>query len=270
MESFRPRTETEQVPTPEYWPGNPEVPFAREYFDLQLGFARILSERGNTPLFDTVGKVAPQINRHIYGYGANGISELIEGVTEENAAAVAYDSYLKETDAEHPVPYHDGKRFGCFSHTYDPGRKTAYVHFVNAEYGTPGPLAKEREEFRRQELAAVLRDIRSRYPDAELMENRSWLFNIESFRRLFPQEYLAKVEQSNDLSQWRRGTVIWGQFLNSEMQVKKDMADLLLERARNVSLEPGITSRILEAPLYRPVVVEGPLQDFYDLYDIRT
>jgi len=268
MEGKHERPAVERFPTPSYWPGNPEVPFDRKYFDLQLEFARTLSKRSGTPLFDMVSGVAPVVNHGINGYGAHGIPEIIEGVTEENAAAIAYENHLKEIDP-HPVPYHDGKRFGCFSHTYDKDRKTAYVHFVNAEYGTPGPLAKERIEYRREELAAVLRDIRTRHPDAELMENRSWLFNIDAFRRLFPKEYLARVMPSVDKTQWRRGTVIWGQFLDSEMKVKEDMANVLLERAHTVSIEPGMTAELLASPLYMPVHVEGPLQDFYDLYDIR-
>lgn len=272
MESFRERPRQRPEEAPAYWVERPNVPFDRGYFELQFAFARALAERNERDLLEEVKSVAPAIDRHITGYGANGRSELLDGVTEETAVEIAYQNYLKEAgftaSVQEVIPYHHGTRYGCFSHTYDAQRHMAYIHFVNAEHGETGPLAKENIAHREHELRDVLQNIKHSHPDAELMMNRSWLFNTEAFRRLFPESYVNSREVNEDPVLWRRGTVVWGQFIDSKLRVKQDLAEVLLERARTIPVTPQATSQLLEAPLMKPVHIEGPIQDFYDKYGV--
>jgi hypothetical protein len=276
MESLE-RKSTKSVETgPEYWKERPNVPFDRGYFDLQFEFARALAQRNGRDLMEVIGSVAPAIDNHIMTQSPSGLRELRDGITEETAVDTAYENYLKACGfgdpqkAREPIPYHSGSRFGCFSHTYDASRRMAYVHFVNAEHGNPGPLAKENIAHRESELKDVLQNIKRSHPDAAFMMNRSWLFNVEAFRRLFPESYVNSRETDESPRLWLHSTVIWGQFLDSELKVKKEPADILLDRARTIAVTKDSISGLLEAPLMKPVYIEGPIQAFYDKYGVTS
>lgn len=275
MESYREWPRTNSETGPEYWVERPNVPLDRGFFELQFEFARSLAARNERDLLEVIGSVAPALDRHIMEQASNGRMELRDGVTEETVVDVAYDTYMEwngfldPEKAARTIPYHNKNRYGCFSHTYDDSSKTAFIHFVNAEHGSAGPLAKENMPHREHEMRDVLLNIKRSHPDVEKMMNRSWLLNLEAYRRLYPQQYIDNREVTEEARLWRLGTTIWGQFLDSELKVKQDLAEILLERARTIAISKDAPTGLLEAPLMKPMRVEGPIELFYDKYGIE-
>lgn len=275
MESFKEQLRANAETTPEHWKERPNVPFDRGYFELQFEFAKGLATRNERDLLEVIESVAPVLDGHIKDYASNGRTELFADVTESTVVDIAYENYMKWSGFRDPqkaaetIPYHSNNRFGCFSHTYDPAKKMAFIHFVNAEHGNPGPLARENMANREQEMRDVLLNIRKSHPEAAFMMNRSWLLNLEAYRRLYPQQYIDNREVAEEPRLWRLGTTVWGQFLDSEMKVKPDLAEILLERARTIAISKDAPTGLLEAPLMKPMRVEGPIKHFYDKYGIE-
>ena len=274
------------VETPEYWKDNPPFKSPKEYFKLQYEFAKIMAERNGISLTDAIAEYAPIMQKALHKLDANGkeLADPIEGLTEESLFEAGYEMAqerrreAKEKD-EH-TPYHDekGLRFGCHSYDYDESTKTVRVHFFNAEAEeewedgkdvAKGPLSKEKIDRRRHELAEMFKDIKARHPEAEHVHGRSNLYNLEAYRRLYPESYeVGDVDYSPEL--WKQGMGIWGQFLGGnekaegEYGFKRELAEEFLEKAKTTPLDA-----LADALAYPPRTADGPIQDFYDLYGIK-
>ncbi|HWH07162.1 MAG TPA: hypothetical protein VNU47_01380 [Candidatus Paceibacterota bacterium] len=259
-----------EVATAEYWEGNKEIPIARDFFTLQFEFAKKMAKHAERPLLNMVEEYAPFINRHIYQWDERedgAPPHLIEGVTEDTMLDISYARYL-ETVGDWPLSYNRGRRFGCFAYDYDAHRKAAQIHFMNAEYSADGPLSSSKVPYRKYEMRDVLKDIQKNHSDAAVVEGRSWLYNLEAYRRLFPGEYLANARADSNSELWRKGTTVWGQFLDSGSNVKEDLARILLERMESQKF--ATPSELLSAPLFLPMHVEGPISDFYRHFKIES
>jgi len=70
---------------------------------------------------------------------------------------------------------------------------------------------------RLRELAAVFAHLKaSSKPDVQIV-GASWLYNLDGYRCLFPQPYLASLRTINHLYQ---RMPLWGQFLNRDRTVR--------------------------------------------------
>lgn len=283
-----PQEAAPRVKTPEYWKENLPFKSPRKFYELEFKFAQIMAERTGISLVEAVDTYAPLIRNHIHTFneeGDWGITGMEEGVTDENMLEYAWDRSLgrhTERNSE-PAHYHreyeTGARFGCSYYGYDTETKTVQIHFFNAEFEeewvegkdvSKGPLDKDRIERRRHELSEMFADIKKRFPDAEHVNGRSWLYSLDSeaYRRIYPPSYKAG-EIVDDKELWGKGTTIWGQFLGGnnkskgEYGFRDDLVAEFLLRAKELPPE-----RIIEALPYPPRTAEGDIQDFYDFYGI--
>jgi len=273
------------IETPEYWKDNPPLKSPKKYFELQFEFAKLMAERTGMPLSEAVENYAPIIQKSIHELDAKG-KELgpIEGLTDENmfeaGYAMAQERRRQAKEEGETIPYRDekGERFGCSSYDYEEDTKTVRVHFFNAEADeefvdgkdiSKGPLSEEKLDRRKSELAQMFRHIKEKYPDALYVRGCSNLYNLESYRRLYPDSYKVG-EIDYDPKRWKMGMAIWGQFLGGKDKVpgeygyKEDLASSFLEKAESVPVD-----RLADALPYPPRRAHGNIQDFYDFYGIK-
>ena len=269
------------IETPEYWRENRPFRFPRRYFELQFAFAKIIADRTGRPLAETV-EAAPAVRNatHILDTVGHTLGTE-EDITDENMLEKAWERSLErhaKLDSS-PTPYHeDGKeRFGCHYYSYNESEKTVWVHFFNAEFEeewvdgkdvSKGPLDKEKMGRRMHELTDMFREIKARHPEALYVRGCSNLYNLPSYRRLYPDTYVVgDIDYNPKL--WKQGTTIWGQFLGGhnktegEYGFKEELAAPFLEKAKTVPLD-----RLADALPYPPRTAEGNIQDFYAFYGI--
>lgn len=79
------------------------------------------------------------------------------------------------------------------------------------------PLSEERQQARLYDLKLMFESISKHHPDAKVVHGGSWLYNLKSYQRLFPEIFTTnmKVEEIP----FPKTSGIWGQFLNSEGEV---------------------------------------------------
>ena len=281
QEMHRPKVET-----PEYWKGNLPFKSPQKFYELEFKLAKLMAKRTGMPLLDAVDTYASVVRNHIHTFNEEGdweITGLEEGVTDENILEHSWKRSLERHTERNSTPtqYHEegSFRFGC--HYYDVNEDapdTINIHFFNAEFEeewvdgkdiSKGPLDKNKIDRRTHELTDMFRDIRARYPNAKYVQGRSSLYNLEAYRRLYPDTYKVG-EIDYDPKLWSQGTTVWGQFLGGndkekgEYGFKAELAEEFLEKAKTVPVE-----RLADALPMPPHFVHGKIQDFYDLYGIK-
>ena len=109
--------------------------------------------------------------------------EFLTGMrTAGDPVAWAYSFYVA-----HSRDYPAGD-FGCFSYHYEAETKTIRFHFfANSDRSRHSPISDTRLPQRLRELSAMFADVRRSVPEAEWVRGRSWLYNVPSYRRLFPR-----------------------------------------------------------------------------------
>ncbi len=254
------------------WEACKPLLLGKEHFELQFAFAKEIATKNNKQLLNVIAERAGWLRSYAFEFDEkHRIIGPLPGVTEENVLKRAYEGYVNDHKDE-AVPYHrEGEtRYGCFSYDMAEDKQALRVHFFNAEFDTVGPLDKTKIAERQHELADMLIDIKRRYPDMQELRGLSWLYNLSSYKRLFPQSYIDNLKINTDPFQWARGTTIWGQFMDYQYNLKQDLADELIRRVR--ALPPGANlSSIFDGgpPLMPPLETHASPADFYEMYNVR-
>jgi len=129
-----------------------------------------------------------------------------------------YDNIPKFTDFPH---------WGCFSYDYAADTCTIHIHFSNQDTSEYGALSRHRMGIRIAELRTMFTHIKQIYPDAALVRGGSWLYNRESYKRLFPPAFgqSAHIVQPNFQARSH-----WGQFLRHDWRVNEETKSQFLQR----------------------------------------
>ena len=231
-------------------------------FDAQLRFAEALrAARGET----LVHALATYTNFYRrFGYGVPDASGVPAGWTaylEAADAAADHDERLAVTvehfvrgTTEQPLPGH--VVFGCFSYTPPDDEGTVRIHFLDRQPdGGPGPLAGVNIPRRRAELARLTASILREHPEARRIRGRSWLYQLEAYRRLFPPAYVEDP-QIVDAGVTFWGSGCWGQFQRHRGIDEAAIEDFL---TRLPMLDPERPWRVM--PLV-PLTVVAPIEAF--------
>jgi hypothetical protein len=238
----------------------------RDYFDLQLRFAEAVADKTSTPIADAVllytnlhrrfglgdvTKDGPQPLWHDYARVLSGLA------THERRADLIQRFYAL---APNERPAFPDQVFGCFRFDADDATGIIRLNFYNCD--PQGPLSKTRLEERRRELEGLFAYVRRRFPNAGHVEGRSWLYGTESYRRLFPEDYVrSRVVIEGDTR--FQGMARWGQFLDRNGKVKPPLKELFL-----CNIERLNVNRLWETfplPAFR---VRASIDIFYDYYGI--
>lgn len=188
--------------------------YSQSYFRLQLDFAaRVQQLSGQAPL-----EVLPAFTSFYKNFVRQGlrlaIDESTSAIQSEELLPAIYKFYLASATQD----YRRGRPFGCFWCEHDERAHAIRLHFTNKDPGTPGALSSERQLQRLLELRQMFEHVRESHPNATSVMGFSWLYNIEPYRRLFPEPYVASARA---IFNWFESGAIWGQFLNSAGQLRQ-------------------------------------------------
>lgn len=237
------------------------------YFEIQLRLAARMAELTGVGL----GEAAfHNTNLHRrFGLGYSGLAEpkppwLDYAVRLEAADSLAEQvaltqaMFLAAEDEVLPLPGQEG--FGCFA--FEPPKDgVVRIHFNNKDTDDAGgPLAGAKVDRRRAELAAMTQRIAERHPDAQVIAGKSWLYNLEAYRRLFPPQYSA-IRTIAPGPLHLTGTSSWGQMIDSREAIRPDVRDALA--ANLPTLDPAAPWTAF--PL-RVLAVRAPLTTFLAFY----
>ncbi|MFZ5718437.1 MAG: hypothetical protein ACOY5Y_03110 [Pseudomonadota bacterium] len=237
------------------------------YLEVQLRLARRMSELTGAPLGDAAFRFtnfhrrlgfgipdeAPSAEWNAYADGLDVRNDLADQVALTQAAFVA------GRDEVLPLPGQMG--FGCFA--YDPPGPDGVVriHFHNRDTDeVGGPLSAAKTSRRRAELAAMIRHILEEDPGARAIRGKSWLYNLEAYRRLFPPDYGAsRAVAAGPLR--LQGTSSWGQLIDSREAVRTEIRDALLASLGDLDPQAPWTA----FPL-RVLTTEASIESFAAFY----
>lgn len=155
------------------------------------------------------------------------------------------------------------RRFGCFRfEVLAEEPEVVRIHFNNLDSGGDvGPLARAKLEARLADLRAMFAAVRAEHPEARRVRGSSWLYNLEAYRRLFPQAYVASAVRPDRVR--LNGTSSWGQVFDFRGAMKPEVCAALLRNAA----DPALEAPCVAFPM-RPLAVESAVEDFYALYGI--
>lgn len=241
------------------------------YFEVQLVFARRMAALTGAPLGEMTLRYT-NLHRRL-GFGVHKPGE---------APAAGWDDYARELEnapglaaqltlsqarcaASRPerLPLPGQTQFGCFACEAAGEDGAVRLHFNNVDTdATGGPLASRKVERRRAELAALVVHVREAHPQAAVIRGRSWLYNLEAYRRLFPTDYGAsRVVAAAPLR--LNGTSSWGQLIDSRDHIRPEVRDALVGNLP--TLDPAAPWLVF--PL-RVLATEAPIASFAAAYGL--
>ena len=237
--------------------------YSSEFFRIQLRFARKVVEVSRQSLESALLHYTNLYIRFGLGWdldAANPIwQEYLKGLNQaKDAINWTYQFYLKQQEGT--ISQANPSSFGCFSYTLLTDNKIR-LHFRNNEMAEHSPLSRDQIKIRLAELAAMFAHVRQNVGTPANVVGASWLYNIETYRRLFPPAYLASARvEHGDFA----FLPLWGQFVNRSGRLKADLIERFLEcLASQQSLE-GLERCFPFQVLH----LECSIEEFYQFYKV--
>ncbi|MEO2003245.1 MAG: hypothetical protein ABGY41_04030 [Candidatus Poribacteria bacterium] len=242
----------------------PPIPYAREFFDLQVTFGRKVAEIQGVPLTDLLMEwtiIRQLLHLRVSPTTPNAVwSEYIKGVEAgDDPAAAAHALYTRRL-AEGARDEDEPRYWGCFCHAYPwRGEPTVGMHFGNRDLTSHGTLSRERMPARMSELRAMFSHIREAHPDAVTVRGSSWMHNIPAYQRLFPPEYVASAEpHGHETGFW----ALWGQFIARDGGLRESTVRPFLANLRTQTTVDGCL-RCFPYEVLKPRCDIGAFYRFY-------
>jgi hypothetical protein len=236
--------------------------YAKSFFDLQLHFAERVSALSGLPPDRTLLEYTNFYIR--FGLGRDfdpanpGWQQYLAGLGgTSDRSEWTYQFYATRGSR---VSRSVVATFGCFSYGRL-GTDRIRLHFQNAEPDGQSPLGRACRDQRLIELRALFEHAKRTEPEPLWVVGASWLYNLDAYRRLFPEPYLATA---HPLPGRFQHMPLWGQFVDRHGDVRADMARQFRER-----LERQSTLDRLERCFPLPVLgLEAPVEEFCDFYHV--
>ena len=192
--------------------------YSVEFFALQLRFAAKVAEFAGLPLSETVGS-------HTNIYVRLGMGPRLDLTNPDwmeyvctlatSSDPAAWTHQIHRRRAHLPCGPTLVASVGCFSYALmEPGR--VRLHFHAGSQLSDSPLSLVNEGLRQRELTALLSQLAGSDEDVQVV-GASWLYNLEAYRRLFPEAYLCHLSPVEHPYQ---RMPLWGQFLNRDRSVR--------------------------------------------------
>lgn len=238
------------------------------YFEAQLRLAGRMAELADVPLGDAAFHHT-NLNRR-FGLGFAGIvpptaawlayAARLEAALDLAAQVqVTQDMFAASIDERLPLPGQKG--FGCFAYEPPKADGVVRVHFNNRDTDEAGgPLAAAKADRRRSELAAMVAHIREAHAEATHIRGRSWLYNLEAYRRLFPPAYV-ETHRIAPGPLHLTGTSSWGQLIDSREAIRPEVRDALVTNLARLDPQAPWTA----FPL-RVLAADAPISVFEAFY----
>lgn len=238
--------------------------YSKEFFDLQVRFARAVARLIGMPLEQALLDYTNFYVRfglgRAFDQGHPAWRQYIDGLGQAaDMSDWTYRFYLARAE--------DGRAkstttpFGCFSYVMqDAGR--VRIHFRNVEPTTVSPLSIDRLPARLGELRSLLLHVKRNQQDATRVVGTSWLYNLRAYRRCFPEGYVASATVAESKF---RNMPLWGQFLDRHGLVREDIAEDFKRRLSNIT---NIHDLARSFPV-QALAVEAPIALFFSFYGLE-
>ena len=209
--------------------------FSVEFFDLQLRFARRVAEITEVSFAEAVGS-----HTNIYvrlGMGQGGVDLTNSDWQDYLGELATVHEKAEYTHAVHARRRHVptgptlADAVGCFSYALV-GQNRARLHFHPGERTSESPLSIENRQLRQRELAILLSKLSAASSESMRIVGASWLYNLRSYRSLFPEPYLASLQP---MAHPYQRMPLWGQFLTRDRCVRPEAQARFLEGVANAS-----------------------------------
>ncbi|MGI6423523.1 MAG: hypothetical protein ACOX0X_02835 [Candidatus Dojkabacteria bacterium] len=237
--------------------------YPKELFSLIIEYAKKKSEISGLDLIETIKNYTPTyylIGNHDWEFKEESIywKEFIKRYEKgEDLVELIYNMYTSNYEE-----YSKHKWFGCFRYRFvedEDGNGIVKMHFLNDRTSSEGPLSSSQKENRLKELKKLFEDVKRNHPNTKYVQGGSWLYNLESYRRLFPKEYTNNMKSIHPKPQM---LVIWGQFINSEWEINQERAERFLERLEKCKTDEDLQN-VFELVELFPRCEIGYFYDFY-------
>ena len=239
------------------------------YFEAQLTLARRIAELTGARLGETAFHVTNLHRRLGLGVPGETPSEAWRGYAARLEATVGLAAQVHLTQEaflaapEERLPPPEQTAFGCFAYSPPGEDGRVRMHFYNLDTDEAGgPLAASKMARRKAELAAMVAHIRAAHPQAIGIQGRSWLYNLEAYRRLFPPVYGAS-RTALDGPPGLQGSSSWGQLIDSREAIRPQVRDAFT--ANLEALDPRAPWRVF--PL-QALTAAAPMEAFEAFYAV--
>ena len=233
--------------------------FSVEFFDLQLCFAAKVAEVSGKPFAEAVGNYTNIYVRLGMGYHfipanpdwLNYVDELanVREQAEWTHLIHRQRSHLSTGPATEAI-------VGCFSYALA-GLNSVRLHFNAGDNVFESPLSLKNRPIRQIELVTLLSHLKQTSGADVRVVGASWLYNLDCYRRLFPEPYLSSLQAVDHPYQ---RLPLWGQFLNRDRSVRSEAGSRFL-----ASVSKACTIRDLAACFPLPVLsTTAPARWLYD------
>jgi hypothetical protein len=188
--------------------------------------------------------------------------EFMEGYTKStDPLEYVYSYYLRRQD----LPSTIEPKFGCFLYEVGVGG-VIHPHFTPYHGDGVGPLDSRNSKQRIRELRSMFSHIKANELDTVEVAGRSWLYNIDAYRRLYPEPYVqsAYAVQAPHIERLVSHMCLWGQLLDSNGDIRPKVRDCVLDKARKAQSLQEVT----EAFPHRVLRVRCAIEEFYEFYGI--
>ena len=228
----------------------------QDYFDLQLRVALSYARLGQMPRAVAIGQFT-NLRKRLGLMGASGVAAWRRLLQCASSEADHQDLLEAALDLHDRRAQCFSSPFGCFSYDPPDAEGVIRIHFMPDErHRGDSPLSDARLPERRAELRALTADLRQRHPDARHVRGRSWLYNLDAYKRIFPAEYVASISRPTSAVNLT-GSSTWGQALNYQGRVKQAVRDHVLSHVSLATLETPWQAFPLIA-----LVADAPVQCF--------
>ena len=233
--------------------------FSVEFFDLQLRFAKRVAEISGVSLAEAVGSHTNIYVRLGMGQGLDLTNSEWQDYLAELATVHEKAEYTHAVHARRlnvPTGPTLANTVGCFSYALI-GQDRARLHFHPGERTSESPLTMENRHLRQRELATLLSKLRASESKPMRIVGASWLYNLGSYRSLFPEPYLASLQP---MAHPYQRMPLWGQFLARDRCVRPEAQARFLE---DIAKASSLSELDLCFP-FSVLTTTSPAKWFYD------
>lgn len=206
--------------------------YSKSYIELQYKFAKLLEQNFDLNIIEAVYEYTNIYLSLTLDFSFNKENKIWRDFVDsfKDSSDYIYSKYLEVQSNSERRDVKKSEPFGCFSYHYEEDSKTIRLHFANNDTSGFGPLSKERIQVRKEELTKMFDEIKEKHKNAKYVKGKSWLYSLESYKRLFPEDFVKSLKEF-DGKEWQFMT-LWGQFLDSEGNIKEELANKFLDCAK--------------------------------------
>ena len=197
--------------------------YSIDFFEIQLRFAARVASVLNMTLIEAVGNytniyVRLGMGTKLDSNNPDWQSYIATLEKTIDKARWTYETHCRRVNL--PTGPLIAARVGCFSYALL-GTDSVRLQFHPEQRSVTSPLAEVNRHLRRSELTALFRSLKDSSGFSTRVIGASWLYNLASYRSLFPKAYIKKLQTVPHPFQ---RMPLWGQFLTRNRGVRKEAA----------------------------------------------